>query len=165
VIGTLVAAALAGLGALKSNDDKKRQHQEAINAGEQQLWDQRNAEIAAIRDRMNGIDPRMNAFSRQLGSYRDAVSQTSAPQDWTPLVAALGKGAGAIYDESQKPGVPAAPSGEDVPGKNFSPAANYTPAVNYSDWEPVQAPESNYLSRAAKRFEDEDERALPGWLR
>lgn len=167
----VVMAAIAGINALKQNDDKKRDHQQAINDAEQQLWDKRNAEIQALRDRMNGIDPSANAFANQLSSFRDQVGSMPVPQDWTPLVKAAGTAAGAIYDEGQKPDIaPKAPTTEDIPGQNFSASPNYTPAANYSEWQPVEHKRAehgagNYFSNAARRFEEEDERSLPEWLR
>lgn len=175
MISTLVAAALAGIGALKSNDDKKRAHQEAINAAEQEMWDQRNAAILAKRDARRGLNPQDEAFARNLGEFRDQVGSMPVPQDWTPLVAALGKGASAIYEGNEK-GLfdgknmhpEPKPTHQDVPGQNFSAAGNHAAPVNYSEWQPVEhkpAASGNSLIRAANRFEEEDERALPEWLR
>lgn len=179
MISSLVAAAIAGIGALKSNDDKKRAHQEAINAAEQQMWDQRNAAILAKRDARRGLNPQDEAFARNLGEFRDQVGAMPVAQDWTPLVAALGQGASAIYEGAEKgmfdgknmhpdPG----PTHEDVPGQNFSPAGNHAAPVNYSEWQPIEhrragsgGSAGNIFSRAAARFEEDDERALPEWLR
>jgi len=176
MIPALIAAAIAGIGSLKSNDDKKRQHQEAINAAEQEMWDKRNADVQARIDAANGIDPRRNAFANQLSAFHGAVGDMPVQQDWMPLVQAGGQMASAIYGGAQK-GMfdghnmhpPAAPSGEDIPGRNFSAAPSHTPPVNYAEWEPAPAREpsagTNYFSRAADRFEEEDERSLPAWLR
>jgi len=179
MIPALLTAAIAGIGALKGNDDKKRQHQEAINAAEQEMWDRRNAEIQARIDMANGIDPRRNAFANQLESFRGAVDASPFQQDWMPLVQAGGKLAAGIYEGDQKGMFDGknmhpnpAPTGEDIPGRNFSPAGNHAAPVNYSEWQPVEhkaagggGSPGNIFSRAANRFEEEDERSLPEWLR
>jgi len=156
MIPALIAAAIAGIGSLKSNDDKKRQHQEAINAAEQEMWDKRNADIQARIDAANGIDPRRNAFANQLSAFHGAVGDMPVQQDWMPLVQAGGQMASAIYGGAQK-GMfdgknmhpPAAPSGEDIPGRNFSAApGSHVGPVNYAEWQPVEHRGSNVFDRA-----------------
>jgi len=174
MIPALVMAAIAGINALKQNDDAKRDHQNAINDAEQQMWDQRNAEIQAYNDQQAGIDPRANAFANNLSSFRDKAGSMPVPQDWTPLVAALGQGAGAIYDMDQKgmfgksARAPEAPSGKDIPGQNFSAAPGRAPDVNYSEWEPVQhkaQQPGGHFGRQATKWLEEEQDSLPDWLR
>lgn len=170
MIPALIAAAIAGLTTIAKNDRAPRERQEAINEAEQKMWDQRNAEIQARQDAENGIDPRRDAFARQMGQFRDQVDRTPVSQDWTPLVQAAGTAANAIYGQANKPSAPAAPSGRDMPGQNFTPAGNYAAPVNYSEWQPVEhktaaAEGGNYLSNAARRYEEEDDQSLPAWLR
>lgn len=169
----LVMAAIAGINALKENDDKKRDHQNAINDAEQQMWDQRNAEIQAYNDQQAGIDPNANRFANNLSAFRDKVGGMSAPQDWTPLVKAVAQGAGAAYDISQQPSAPSPVEkpelGRDVPGQNFSAAPGRAPDVNFGEWAPVQHQRTEqpggYLGRQATKWEEEEERSLPEWLR
>jgi len=179
MLPALVMAAIAGINALKQNDDAKVAHQNAINDAEQELWNQRNAEIQAYIDKQNGVDPRANAFERQLSAFQDKAGAMPVPQDWTPLVAALGKGAGAVYDMDQKGmfgdshnvrATEAPELGKDIPGQNFSAAPGRAPDVNFSEWAPVehkQAAEQpgGYLGRQAQRWQEEEEESLPGWLR
>lgn len=164
-------AAIAGINALKENDDKKRDRQNAINDAEQQMWDQRNAEIQAYNDQQAGIDPRANAFANNLSAFRDKAGSMPVPQDWTPLVAAIGKGAGAVYDMDQKGmfdkdvrAPEAAELGKDVPGQNFSAAPGRAPDVNLGEWTPIEQP-GGYLGTQASKWEEEEEASLPSWLR
>jgi hypothetical protein len=102
MIEALVAAAIAGITALKKNRDAEIAHQNAINEGEQQLWDQRNAAVQAKIDRLNGKDPRDGAFDHALQDFRQRAANSPVPQDWTPLVNAAATGANAIYKEGQR---------------------------------------------------------------
>jgi hypothetical protein len=176
MIPALVMAAIAGINALKENDDKKRDHQNAINDAEQQMWEQRNAEIQAYNDQQAGIDPRANAFANNLSAFRDKAGSMPVPQDWTPLVAAIGKGAGAVYEMDQKgmfDGKNMHPTeapelGKDVPGQNFSAAPGRAPDVNYGEWTPVQhktEQPGGYLGHQASKWEEEEQASLPSWLR
>lgn len=164
-IGPIVAAAIAAIGALKKNDDDKRARQEAINNAEQQMWDQRNAEVQARIDMANGVDPRRREFANRLDKFHKAVEAEPFQYNWMPLVQAAGSALGSI--DFRGGGEAKAPTGQDVPGKNFSPAENYTPPVKFADWQPVGTgdTESNYYSNAAKRFEENDKNSLPEWLR
>lgn len=102
MIGEIIAAAIAGITALKKNRDNEIAQQYAVNDAEKQLWDQRNAEMQAKYDRMNGVDPRAGAFGSALKQLHERAGSTPVPQDWTPLVSAVGKGASAVYKEGQR---------------------------------------------------------------
>lgn len=162
-------AAIAGINALKERDDKKRQRQEDINAAEEKMWTDRNDQIRAKIAAMNGQDPNEGRFGRSLDLFQKNIDDNPMHDNWMPLVNAAASGASSIYDISQTPDGPAAPSGKDVPGRNFSAAPNYTPAVNYSDWTPVEyKPEERpagggYLRGMADKFEEDD--AKQWWRR
>jgi hypothetical protein len=174
MIPEFIAAAIAAIGALKKADTADNDRQNAINDAEQQMWDKRNAEVQARRDAMDGIDPRRDAFARQLDAFGKQVDGIPVERDWLPLVQAGGRMASSIYGESQRPtaSAPSKPIGQDIPGQNFSPAGNYAAPVNYSEWQPVEhkaagsgGSPGNMFSEQARRFEEEDERSLPAWLR
>jgi len=168
-VAGLVAAAIAAIGALKERDDKKRQRQEEINAAEEKMWNDRNEGIRAKIAAMNGQDPNAGRFGRSLELFKKNIDENPMQDNWMPLVNSLASGASSVYDMSQKPDGPAAPSGKDVPGRNFSAAPNYTPAVNYSDWKPVEyQPEERpagggYIRGMADKFDNED--AQQWWRR
>ena len=174
MVPEFIAAAIAAIGALKKMDNADNEQQQAINDAEQQIWDQRNAAIMAKRDQRRGLNPADEAFARNLGSFHEQAGSLPVSLDWTPLVAAGGTLAGAIDKEAKTPRAaqPAAPTGKDIPGQNFSPEGNYTAPVNYSEWQPIEhrragsgGSEGNIFSRSAARFEEDDRRALPEWLR
>lgn len=162
-------AAIAGINALKERDDAKVKRQEEINAAEEQMWNTRNDQIRAKIAAMNGQDPNEGRFGRQLDLFKKNIDEHPMQDNWMPLVNAAASGASAAYDISQKPDGPAAPSGRDVPGRNFSAAPNYTPAVNYSEWQPVDyKPEERpagggYIRGLADKYDDED--AKQWWRR
>lgn len=165
----IVGLAIEGIKALKDRDDSKRKRQEDINAAEEKMWNDRNEQIRSKIAAMEGRDPNEGRFSRNLELFRKQVDGME-PVDfnWAPVVRAGANVASAAYDAGQKPDA-AAPSGRDVPGKNFSPSPNYTPAVNYSEWEPVkyEPHERNagggYIRGLADKYDDED--AQQWWRR
>lgn len=174
-VAEIIGAAIAAIGALKKMDDDKRAHQEGINAAEQQMWDQRNNAILAKRDARMGLSPYDAGFARDMEAFHAQVEGNPFNQSWTPLVAAGGKLAGAIDKEAKTPRAssrPTEPTGEDIPGKNFQPAGNYAAPVNYSEWQPIEhrragpdGQSGNLFSEQAKRWQDEERRSLPEWLR
>lgn len=162
-VAGLVMAAIAGINALKERDAAKRRRQEDINAAEEKMWNDHNDQIRAKIAAMNGQDPNEGRFARSLELFKKGIDENPMPDNWMPLVNAAAQGGAAAYDISQTPSsTPAAPSGRDVPGKNFSAAPNYTPAVNYSEWKPVNyTPEERpagggNIRGLADKYDEED---------
>jgi len=158
---TIIGGGIAGMSAMADSDRKRRERQNAINAATEQRIAQ--AELALLG---NGPEARMRAADMDAERFKAAANE-GQPVDWVPLVNALGTISAGAYDESKKPTVPQyVPSGEDVPGQNFTPASNYTPPVDVATWQPVAAPSSgSTIKDARRRYDGTDYQDLPGWLR
>lgn len=101
MVGEFLAAAAAVVSALKKNRDNEIAQQYAVNDAAQDLWDKRNAAVQAKIDRANGVDPTGHAFQDAQDRLHLKAMNSPVPQDWTPLVKAVGTGAQAIYKQGR----------------------------------------------------------------
>lgn len=152
MVPAIIAAAIAGISALKKRDDDKTARREQINAAEQKMWDERNERMREKNARFLGRDPEEGRFANELGAFRNQVNNApDVSYDWAPLTKAVGTAAGAIYANGQRGGTDddlfsgqKADVGETVDDALASYDANtgtrggpVSDSTLLSDWQPV----------------------------